>query len=251
MSTTDRLHPMTAASRVLQILLACAGGLALVVDALASAWLRGGTFVLHMPDPNGPGRQASYWTGSGAGSALSAFLWLPSVVSWAVIVLWLIWQHGSTANLWARGYQGLKIRPGWAVGWWFVPFANLVMPMVAMLELDRRSTPDGTPRRASPVLGWWWAAWLTSSIVPAIGIAGTGISAMVDLARSLDGRHATSVDLTAAAHAIAPWVLLAGLLQALAAGLAIAVVRRIDAGQATLGGHDLTPARPDAAWGAG
>ena len=121
MSATGPLHSMTVASRVLQILLACVGGLALVVDTLGYSWLRSGTFVLHVSDPDRAGRQVSSWTGTGIDSAVPAFLWLPSLLSWAVIVLWLIWQHGSTANLWARGYRDLKIRPGWAVGWWFLP----------------------------------------------------------------------------------------------------------------------------------
>jgi hypothetical protein len=249
MTTTYRLHPMTSASRVLQILLACAGGFAVVVDAAAYSWLRAGTFALHVPDPDRAGRQVSYWTGSGVDSAWLAFLWLPSLLSWVVIVLWLIWQHGSTANLWARGYRDLKVRPGWAIGWWFIPFANYVMPLVAMLELDRHSTPDGVPRKASPLLGWWWAAWLASSTVPVIGAVTATLSALVDQTR---GPHDPNVlDLTAAAHAVAPWLLLAGALQAIAAGLAIAVVRRIDEGQRTVVGVSATPPRPDAAWGAG
>ena len=243
MSVTGPLHSMRVASRVLQILLACVGVLAFVVDAVGYSWLRSGTFVLHVSDPDRAGRQVSYWTGTGIDTALPAFLWLPSLLSWAVIVLWLIWQHGSTANLWARGYRDLKIRPGWAVGWWFIPFANYVMPLVAMLELDRRSTPDGVPRKASPLLGWWWAAWLASSTVPVIGAVSSVISAVMDAGRH---RVANVYDFTTAAHALAPWLLLAGVLQAIAAGLAIAVVRRIDDGQATLFGVGDAPPRPDA-----
>ena len=250
MSPTYRLHPMTSASRVLQILLAWRRGLSLVVDTLAYSWLRAGTFVLHVPDADRAGRQVSYWTGSGVDSALPAFLWLPSMLSWAVIVLWLIWQHGSTANLWARGYRDLKIRPGWAVGWWFIPFANLAMPLVAMLELDRRSTPDGVARTASPLLGWWWAAWLASAAVPAIGAFSAAASHLESFARSIDER-APIIDFTSMAHAVAPWLLVAGALQAVAAGLAIGVIRHIDRGQATLSGAVAAPPRPDAARGIG
>ncbi len=243
MSATGPLHSMRVAGRVLQILLACVGFLAFVVDTLGYSWLRSGTFVLHVSDPDRAGRQVSYWTGTGIDSALPAFLWLPSLLSWAVIVLWLIWQHGSTTNLWARGYRDLKTRPGWAVGWWFIPFANYVMPLVAMLELDRRSTPDGVPRKASPLLGWWWAAWIASSTVPAIGAVSSVISAVTELS---DQRVTDVIDFTTAAHTLAPWLLLAGVLQAIAAGLAIAVIRRIDDGQVTLFGVGDAPPRPDA-----
>ncbi len=249
MNATGPLRPMRVVSRILQILLACVGGLALVVDTVAYSWLRSGTFVLHVSDPDRLGRRVSTWTGTGLDSAIPAFLWLPSLLSWAAIVLWLIWQHGSTANLWARGYRDLKIRPGWAVGWWFIPFANYAMPLVAMLELDRRSTPDGVPRRASPLLGWWWAAWLASSTLPAIGAVNAVFSAIVEQADR--SRVGNTFDFTAAAHSLAPWVLLAGVLQAIAAGLAIAVVRRIDDGQATLVGAGGAPPRPDAIVGVG
>jgi hypothetical protein len=249
MNATGPLRPMTVVSRILQILLACVGGLALVVDTVAYSWLRSGTFVLHVSDPDRLGRRVSTWTGTGLDSAIPAFLWLPSLLSWAVIVLWLIWQHGSTTNLWARGYRDLKIRPGWAVGWWFIPFANYAMPLVAMLELDRRSTRDGVPRRASPLLGWWWAAWLASSTLPAIGAVNAVFSAIAEQADR--SRVANTFDFTAAAHSLAPWVLLAGVLQAIAAGLAIAVVRRVDDGQATLFGAGGAPPRPDAIVGVG
>ena len=220
------------------------GDLALIVDTLGYWWLRSGTFVLHVSDPDRAGRQVSYWTGTRIDSAVPAFLWLPSLLSWAVIVLWLIWQHGSTANLWARGYRDLKIRPGWAVGWWFIPFANYVMPLVAMLELDRRSTPDGVPRKASPLLGWWWAAWMASSTVPAIGAVSSVISAVRELS---DGRARPMSSISRRPRTtLAPWLLLAGVLQAIAAGLAIAVVRHVDEGQATLFGVGDAPPRPDA-----
>jgi len=99
--------------------------------------------------------------------------------------VWLIWQHHATANLWARGYRDLKIRPGWAVGWWFIPFANLVMPCVAMVELDRRSTTDGSPRSTSPLVGSWWAVYVGGSVVVTIGLV---IAVLSGLASFVLGR---------------------------------------------------------------
>lgn len=246
--TVYTYKPPGQLAKALQILLAAVGGVSLIVDAWVFSVLRTGTFVLHTPASSADRFEPSYWTGT----ALPNVAWIPSLVSWAVIVVWLIWQHQSTANLWARGYAGLKTRPGWAVGWWFIPFANLAMPLVAMLELDRRSTPDGTPRRAGGVLGWWWAAWLASSVVPAIGAISAGMAAFVDEIQRLDtrGPAPTTFDFTAAAHAIAPWILVAGVLQLIAAALAILVVRRIDEGQRAFAdvGFSMVPvpARPDA-----
>jgi hypothetical protein len=201
-------------------------------------YVRNRTFVMHIPESNAPYPQQ-------VGSSFSALLWLPSLIAQATIVIWLIWQHQATANLWARGYQGLHIRPGWAVGWWFIPVANLAMPLVAMLELDRRSTLDGRPRKASALLGWWWAAWLSSSFIPIIGVFGAGFDALVEIARTTDER-ATVVDFTPLVHDIAPWFLVAGGLQAIAAALAFTVVQRIDDAQQPMAAAGIdAPMRPD------
>lgn len=245
-ATAHRFHDTAKLATALQILLAITGAATLVTRAWAYSTLRTGTFVLHIPDAGAPGYQPSYWTGSWNSGSLSALQSLFSLLTWATIVVWLIWQHHATANLWARGYPDLHIRPGWAVGWWFIPFASLAMPLVAMLELDRRSTPDGVARRTSPLLGVWWAAWLANWVIPLLGIGGALIATLGDVFSKLDERS-TSVDFTEAAHAIAPWLLVSGVLHAIAAGLAIAVVRRINAAQATLGGPVFAPApiRPD------
>jgi Domain of unknown function (DUF4328) len=93
------------------------------------------------------------------------------VVFLATVVAWLMWQHRSHANLHAAGGPRLGFTPGWAVGWWFVPIANLWKPFQAMRELHEASTgdPDWRPR-APALLGWWWGGYLTFNILD--GIAG-------------------------------------------------------------------------------
>lgn len=162
------IRPTAPLGRVLQVLVAVAAATALLTDAWVSTRLRNATFILHIPEPGGrPGTE--YWTGSGL-SGFSGLLYLPSAIMLAAEIVWLFWQHQATENLWARSYAGLRVRPGWAVGWWFIPVASLFMPCIAMLELDRRSTPDGVPRRASSTVGLWWAAWLATSLVPVVGV---------------------------------------------------------------------------------
>jgi hypothetical protein len=241
-------RPPGQLARGLQILLALIGGLTLVTDVWVWSVLRTGTFVLHTPPARSGQFEPSYWTGT----MLPGLTWLPGTLSWAVIIVWLVWQHQATANLWARGYPGLKTSPGWSVGWWFIPFANLVMPLIAMLELDRRSTPNGSERPTGAVLGWWWGALIAYWVVPAVGAVGAVSGAISDLVRQVDaqGGQVTQIDFTAAAHALAPWLVVSGVLQAVAAALAIAVVRRVDAAQRSLtettGSAFLpVPARPD------
>ena len=41
-----------------------------------------------------------------------------------LITLYCIWIHGSAVNARRLGAGGLDVSPGWAVGWYFIPFAN-------------------------------------------------------------------------------------------------------------------------------
>jgi hypothetical protein len=62
----------------------------------------------------------------------------------------------------------MNISPGWAAGWFFIPFANLWMPYQAMREIWQGSDPDRAfPRRPRPVSGlikWWWGMYLAHNI---------------------------------------------------------------------------------------
>jgi hypothetical protein len=228
--------------RVLRVLLLGTGIGAALVDVVAFLYLRDHRFVMHVPDPRG---NAPFVSPAWMGSSFSGLLWVPSLLSQATMIVWLIWQHNATANLWVRRYEGLRTTPGWAVGWWFVPFASLGMPLVGMLELDRRSTPDGAPRKASPLLGWWWAAWVAESILPVIVVLTMMLPRVVEWARTVP-ENATTLDLTSLVHAFAPWVLVFGILQCVAAVLASRVVTRIDTAQAALVGFAMIPPpRPD------
>lgn len=63
--------------------------------------------------------------------------------------------------------RGKTISPGWSVGWFFVPFANLVMPFRAMRETWRISHAPGDWRQAAApdLLNWWWGLFLLTSIL--------------------------------------------------------------------------------------
>jgi hypothetical protein len=61
----------------------------------------------------------------------------------------------------------MSISPGWAVGWYFVPFANLVKPFHAMKEIWFASHPSegGYEEKAPMILGWWWGLWIINNIL--------------------------------------------------------------------------------------
>ncbi|GGA84503.1 hypothetical protein GCM10011521_23630 [Arenimonas soli] len=76
------------------------------------------------------------------------------------------WIYCAAWNIRHLGGLRLQITPGWAVGWYFVPFANLVMPYRAMKEiwLASHAPRDWQPGDAGP-LPLWWGLWLVGNII--------------------------------------------------------------------------------------
>ncbi|HWJ60476.1 MAG TPA: DUF4328 domain-containing protein, partial [Acidimicrobiales bacterium] len=110
--------------------------------------------------------------GGGNGAAVGVSL-ITSLVTLATIVVFLVWRHRIQRNLRGPlGVAGLEQTPGWAVGWWFVPIANLWKPKQGMDEAWRASAPDvpvgahgWAGRPSSPLIGWWWGVWILSWFV--------------------------------------------------------------------------------------
>jgi hypothetical protein len=95
------------------------------------------------------------------------------LVAIPTIVMWLVWQYRAHANLPALGAMNLRHRPGWAVGWWFIPVANAAMPYLTMRELHKASDPgagaiDWKAKRTSPLLWLWWGGWLSGIVLNSI-----------------------------------------------------------------------------------
>jgi hypothetical protein len=132
---------------------------------------------------------------------------------------WVLWQYRAQSNLQALGTQGLRFTPGWVVGWWLIPFANLAMPPQTMSELWKGSEPksgavDWKTVKLTPLLPLWWAAWLGRIVLSVIG-AGVGENGNID---SLIARSG--------------WYVAADFVLAVAGVLAIALVRGIERRQA-------------------
>lgn len=93
------------------------------------------------------------------------FYLLASVV---IQVLLLIWIYRSARNLLALGIQGMRFSPGWSVGWFFIPFANLIVPPMVLIEIWKASNPSARPdnwRRGSLnfFIPLWWLSMLGMS----------------------------------------------------------------------------------------
>lgn len=86
------------------------------------------------------------------------------IISVIAICMWIYRAH---ANLHESGIEGLNTSPGWAVGWYFIPFANLIMPFKSMKELWNESHrleasySDSAPGNIT----FWWAMWIIGNIL--------------------------------------------------------------------------------------
>ena len=74
----------------------------------------------------------------------------------ATAVAFLAWLSRAVNNVGALGGGTPLVTPRWSIGWWFVPFANFVMPFRIVKDLDRRMSPADSPPSVM-LLGWWWA----------------------------------------------------------------------------------------------
>jgi hypothetical protein len=86
--------------------------------------------------------------------------------------LFLVWVNRSNKNLHAIGMTDMQFSPGWAVGWWFVPFINLVRGHTIVKELwegsDSPSLQVSDAKKAPQLLDFWWGAWLISGLLARI-----------------------------------------------------------------------------------
>ncbi len=88
------------------------------------------------------------------------------ILNIATIIIFGMWIYRAAANVVAAGVSGFDYTPGWAVGWYFIPFANLFKPFAAMRQIWNASfggsgqyLDDG-----NTLLTAWWAMWLISNI---------------------------------------------------------------------------------------
>jgi hypothetical protein len=100
----------------------------------------------------------------------SAFIELAVLVICAIT--FLVWLHRVVANNQTLGARGLRFGPGVAVGWWFIPIANLYMPFRVVAEAWRAADPQhpgSTPperaaKRLPRVLAAWWSTLILGSL---------------------------------------------------------------------------------------
>ena len=143
----------------------------------------------------------------------------------ATSILFLMWFHRVYRNLPSLGVRFLGFSPASAVGWWFVPFANLIQPFLAMSEIWNGSKPESVANNHAPgrppskaLIGWWWALYLGMNII--LQVATTLSTNPVQGKASLDQLVAST------------WVFIVGnVVTIVAAAVAIQMILRVVANQ--------------------
>lgn len=140
-------------------------------------------------------------------------------------IAWVVWHRHTNLRQRATGREGLRFSPGWSAGWYFVPYANLVMVPKLMQETWRASDPAAGPTgwkssSGAPLVYAWWGLFVLGNLVSGIGLGG-----------ALGGERATYLVANA----------LGMLLVAAAGAAAIVLIRRIE-GRMTALKWDVTPA---------
>ncbi len=168
-----RLSPgLHTAVRVFLYLTAAAMGFAVVATAYAipkmSAWWQAP--LLSNADELAAWERAS--------DVMSGANGLAGLCGLVLFVLLLVWGSQAYRSLERFDATGRSWSSGWAVGGWFIPLGNLVIPRLVMSEIERIPHPDnGSPPVGDrwlgrPLLGtglgWWWAL-VGSMVVSVIG----------------------------------------------------------------------------------
>ena len=89
------------------------------------------------------------------------------VVTGIVILRWI---HRANYNARQLGAEQMDFSPGWAVGYFFVPFLSLWKPYQAMKEIWRasKSPSDWAFEKVDGILPLWWVLWIGSGVVSQI-----------------------------------------------------------------------------------
>jgi hypothetical protein len=115
-------------------------------------------------------------------------------------ITFLMWVYRMNKNTHACGAADLSYTPGWAVGWFFIPLANLVMPCLVVQEIYRASRHPVQWKQVSCSLlvTAWWICWVVGALVGSPSKA-HGDSAMLETMLSFQKFHMGAMVVFAAA----------------------------------------------------
>jgi len=79
-------------------------------------------------------------------------------------ICFLGWESRGRNALFFASPSALRMPNGWAIGSWFIPIANWIVPVFGIRDMDNAAHGE-TKARFAPVIVGWWAAWIFGAIV--------------------------------------------------------------------------------------
>lgn len=142
MQSSDPLHKVRASGGVLLVLLAVRASMRLLTYAVhrVTAPQPGGTYDA---DPFERYRMID-----------GVLLGLENVLSLVTMIVFFVWIYRTLKALRQAGRETMS--PGLAVGGWFIPLANVVLPWLSVRSALR------AVRNTAPLAGIWWLVWLVN-----------------------------------------------------------------------------------------
>ncbi|MGW6536025.1 DUF4328 domain-containing protein [Streptomyces sp. NPDC055051] len=108
---------------------------------------------------------------------------LAACVSVATAVVFIVWFHRVRQNAGIFAPDSQTRSPGWAVGAWFIPLANLWIPRQIAVEIWRGSRRDPSAAdgaRELTLLNAWWTCFVVGLVLDRVS------SGLYDRAETLD-----------------------------------------------------------------
>lgn len=91
-----------------------------------------------------------------------------AVLYLGTVVVWGMWTYRMSANAHSIKGSFLSIKPGWAVGYYFIPILLLWKPYQAITETYNAFVRHGGVKGSTVIFPVWWTAWIASNIVSRI-----------------------------------------------------------------------------------
>ena len=96
----------------------------------------------------------------------AGFVELAAYIAIAVLFLRFLYKAVQQARGFATPYS--YVSPGWAVGYWFIPFINLYRPYETVKHLFKACAAEAggeaKPAAGDQLLGAWWAMFLVANV---------------------------------------------------------------------------------------
>ncbi|RJL22811.1 DUF4328 domain-containing protein [Bailinhaonella thermotolerans] len=139
----------------------------------------------------------------GAVTVFAVLIMAAALITAATVACFLVWVWRARRSAELYGFAPQRLARGWAVAAWFLPVANLVLPVLVLDDLWRASAPGGDRRAWHTLLAAWWASWLALLAVALAGPLGLVRAAGPDLDLTGVGLMESAATAIAAATAAA------------------------------------------------